>query len=197
MGMDGRGNSFMRYRVLIERIEAGNGPIGRTRLECTLQASLSRVFNRLKLTGWVDEEIDFANSKPGHGARISLNGTFRPTDHLELVLNSDYRFLDVMGGQRLFTAQVERLKATYTFSPRSFLRLIGQHARTDRDPDLYTFPVPAHDGSLSASALYAYKLNWQTVFYAGYGDEKALTDQREYEPGARSLFAKLSYAFQH
>lgn len=34
-----------------------------------------------------------------------------------------------------------RLKATYTFSSKSFLRLIGQHVKTDRDPALYNFAV--------------------------------------------------------
>jgi hypothetical protein len=91
---------------------------------------------------------------------------------------------------------VERLKATYTFSPRSFLRLIGQQDRTDRDPDLYIDSVDAHTGTLSFSSLYAFKLNWETVFFLGYGDEAALTEERRYEADSRSLFLKISYAFQ-
>ncbi|MGK2859317.1 MAG: DUF5916 domain-containing protein [Thermoanaerobaculia bacterium] len=196
VGMDGRWNSFMNFSLSTNKVEAGKGPISRTRLFYTLQANPGRIFNRLELTGWVGEEIDFANSRQGDGARIAFNATVRPTDHLELVLNTEYRYLDVEQGQRLFDAQVERLKATYTFNSRSYLRLIGQHVRTDRDPALYTSPVEEYSGTIDLSALFAYKLNWQTVLFIGYGDQSALTEQEEFEPAARSAFLKVSYAFQ-
>jgi hypothetical protein len=64
-----------------------------------------------------------------------------------------------------------------TLGPRSFLRLIGRQDRTDRDPDLYFDPVDPHSGSLTFSALYAFKLNRETVSYAGFGGEKALTEE--------------------
>ncbi|MCM2316661.1 MAG: carbohydrate binding family 9 domain-containing protein [Thermoanaerobaculia bacterium] len=196
VSMDGRWNSFMNFSFSSNEVEAGKGPIERNRLFYTLQANPGRVFNRLELTGWVGEEIDFANSRPGDGARIAFNATIRPTDHLELVANTEYRYLDVENGKRLFDAEVERLKATYTFNSRSYLRLIGQHVRTDRDPELYTFPVEEHTGTIDFSALFAYKLNWQTVLFVGYGDQSALTEAEEFEPAARSAFLKISYAFQ-
>lgn len=196
IAMDGRWNSFTRFSLASGRVEAGNGPIQRTRLLYTLQANPGRVINRLDLNGWVGEEIDFANSRPGNGAKIAFNATIRPTDHLELTANTEYRWLDVEHGQRLFDAQVERLKATYTFNSRSYLRLIGQHVRTDRNPDLYNSPVDAHSGTFDLSALFAYKLNWQTVFFLGYGDQSALTEAEEFEPASRSAFLKISYAFQ-
>ncbi len=62
---------------------------------------------------------------------------------------------------------------------------------------LYTFAVPAKSERFSSSALFAYKLNWQTVLYAGYGDEREFTDvTARLEPSARQAFAKLSYAWQ-
>src|SRR5687767_13193581 len=94
------------------------------------------------------------------------------------------------------TAQIERLKATYTFSARSLLRLIGQYVETDRDPGLYTFPVPGTDGSFAGSALYSYKLNWQTVLFLGYGDDRLLTERRDLVGTRRSVFFKISYAVQ-
>jgi hypothetical protein len=51
--------------------------------------------------------------------------------------------------------------------------------------------------SFSGSALFSYKLNWQTVLFAGYGDDRdyvPLTGQLEKTD--RAFFAKLSYAFQ-
>ena len=63
---------------------------------------------------------------------------------------------------RLFTALVARLRTQYTFSARMYVRLIGQWVETDRDPSLYTFEVADKDGDFSGSALFAYKLNWQS-----------------------------------
>ena len=59
------------------------------------------------------------------------------------------------------------------------------------------FPVAAKSALFNTSALFAYKLNWQTVFYLGYGDYRtfaATTDQLE--PRGRQAFAKVSYALQ-
>jgi len=46
------------------------------------------------------------------------------------------------------------------------------------------------------SALFAYKLNWQSVMFVGYGDDRELSDQRRLEHLDRQFFVKLSYAFQ-
>jgi hypothetical protein len=144
----------------------------------------------------------YACGRKGHGGRIALSGTLRPTNHLELVLNSSWRWLDVAsfdGGEerRLFTAQVERLKATYNFSSKMFLRLIGQYVSVNRDLSLYPSPdgVAVKDGSFSGSALFAYKLNWQTVLFLGYGDNRTLTADDRFEQASRQFFLKVSYAF--
>jgi hypothetical protein len=77
-----------------------------------------------------------------------------------------------------------------------FLRLIGQYVETKRDPSLYTFEVSRKDGAFSGSALFAYKVNWQSVLFLGYGDERLLTEGDSLERSARQLFLKISYAFQ-
>ncbi len=193
--MDVRWNSFIRFRIGNDKIRARDETLDRTQFHYTFQASPSRFFNRVRLDGWIGEEIDFANARVGDGARISLDATLRPTDHLELELDTEYRFLDVDGG-RLFDARVGRLRATYTFNARSFVRVIGQHVRTDRDPSLFDFPVAKHSGSNSISGLFAYKLNWQTVFFLGFGDADVLTDQDSFEAAEQSVFLKISYAWQ-
>ena len=100
------------------------------------------------------------------------------------------------GGARLFTAQVQRLKATYNFNARVFLRVIGQYVSTRRDPSLYVFEVPRRSGDFSGSALFSYRLNWQTALFVGYGDERALDERERLARTERQLFVKLSYAFQ-
>jgi hypothetical protein len=97
----------------------------------------------------------------------------------------------------LFTADVLRLRANYTFSARSWLRLIGQYVQTERDPALYTFPVEDESGAFSSSAVFAYKLNWQTVLFVGVADNQLYASATDgLEEADRSVFLKVSYAFQ-
>lgn len=46
---------------------------------------------------------------------------------------------------------------------------------------------------MNSSALFAYKLNWQTVFYAGYGDlREHLPASDQFEAAGRQWFTKMS-----
>jgi len=88
----------------------------------------------------------------------------------------------------------------YTFNRRSFIRLIGQREARRQDPALYGFdpPVPAKDTSIDYSALFAYKLNWQSVLYFGASEGQSWSPTTtDLEPSGRSIFMKVSYAFQH
>ena len=99
--------------------------------------------------------------------------------------------------ERLFTARVHRARATYNFDKRAFVRLIGQYVETERDPALYTFAVPEKVAAFDFSGLLAYKLNWQTVAFLGYGDRNAYLDTSDQlEKAGRELFMKVSYAWQ-
>ena len=200
-GMDGKWNSFMRFRYANDRVRTGDVVLPRQQFIYSVNANPSRAVSQLSLSGFVGQEIDFANNRRGHGADVALQGTVRPTNHLELRLRSSRRWLNVRApdtgrSERLFTAQVQRLRATYNFTARSFLRLIGQWVETNRDPSLFTSEVARRSGRFSGSALFAYKLNWQTVLFAGYGDNRALTETEDLAREDRQLFLKLSYAFQ-
>ena len=67
---------------------------------------------------------------------------------------------------------------------------------TTSDPALYPFPVDAKEGGFEGSALFTYKINWQTALYVGYGDERALDERDDLRRTSRQLFAKISYALQ-
>ena len=97
---------------------------------------------------------------------------------------------------RVFTSDIYRLRANDTFTARSFLRVILQGARTKRDPNLYSFPVGKQNGSITGSALFAYKLYWQSVLFVGYGDSREGVGEHSLEKFDRQFFLKLSYAFQ-
>jgi hypothetical protein len=209
VGMDGGWNSFGRFWVYDDRWRVAQPEtqptafreIPKQQFRFILQASPSQLVSGLYLEGALGQEIDFDNARPGHGATLTLGATFRPTDHLALRLDASRRWIDVRpdgGGpeSRLFTAQVERLKATYTFNSRCYLRLVGQYERTDRNPALYRALVDARGGSFAGSALVAYKLNWQSVMFLGYGDDRALDLDGRLNRAGRQFFLKLSYAFQ-
>jgi Domain of unknown function (DUF5916) len=200
VGMDGRWNSFMRFRYAFDEVASGVETFEREQFHFQIDASPSRRISFVSLFGNVGEEIDFLHSRLGDGGTASLRVTVNATDHLELRLNGDRRWLDVRGADgrrgRLFTADVGRLRATYTFTARAYLRLIGQWVETENDPALFSFEVPERSGDFSGSALFAYKLNWQTVLFVGYGDNRTLLDGDRLEPANRQVFLKVSYAFQ-
>lgn len=200
-GMDGRWNSFIRIEANRDDIKVGNAMFSRFRPYFTVQSSPGRILNNFTIEAYVGDEIDFSNARKGSGTTLIGSMTVRPNNKLEIRANASGRWLHVddptLGSGRLFSAQVERVRTSWSFNSRSFVRLIGQYVQTARDTTLYTFSVPRKDASFSFSSLFAYKLNWQTVFFIGYGDEREfdeITDRLQ--RSGRQAFAKVSYALQ-
>jgi len=180
---------------LAEQYRVGSDLLSENYLEYLVQVDPSRRFTRIALTGFAGQRIDFSNGRVGTGATVTLTSTIRPIDKLSFDTIASREWLDVRGG-KLYTAWVDRLKATYSFSAKSLVRVIGQYVSTDRNPNLYTFAINPHDAAFQGSVLYSYKLNWQTVVYVGYGDDRALTLNNDLARLDRSVFFKISYAFQ-
>jgi len=200
-GMDGKLNSFTRIELNRDDIRVDGRLLSRFRPRILVETNPGRVFDQIEVSAYVGDEIDFANAREGSGTTLVTELKLRPSVHLELRNDLSARWLDVDDGAgnsgRLFTAEIERLRATWSFDSRTFVRVIGQYIDTRRDPSLYTFAVPPRDADFSASVLFAYKVNWQTVFYLGYGDERTFTDVTgKLEKSAREAFAKVSYAWQ-
>jgi hypothetical protein len=200
IGMDAFLNSFVRLRMGFDKVRAGARTFDRTQLIYEIELSPSRVFNRVGINGNIGEQVDFDNSRPGDGATIVGFAVVRPTDHLELRFDGSRRWLNVDledgSNRRLFTASVARLRTQYTFTARAFLRVIGQYVETKRDPSIYTFEVDSREADFSGSVLLAYKINWQSVLFLGYGDTRTLDDDDKLQKETRQLFLKISYAFQ-
>jgi Domain of unknown function (DUF5916) len=200
-GADGKFQSFNRWRWADETVRAGNQLFQRNQLVYSTSWSINRLVPQVGVDGWIGQQVDFANIRLGRGASFSPYLTVRPTNHLETQLSAGVRWLNVNTGagsrDRLFTSQVERLRATYTFNSKLFLRTILQNERTNRNQSLYTFAVAQHGGDFATQLLFAYKLNWQTLIYLGYGDLRAATaDEGDLQPLNRQYFFKISYAFQ-
>lgn len=201
VGMDARWNSFVRIELNHDDIKVGPTMLSRFRPYVQVQSSPSRLVNNLTLSAYFGEELDFDNARKGTGATLSGNVTLHPNDHFEITPSSSARWVNVddpvLGSGRLFLAEVARLRTVWTFNPRAFVRLIGQYEGDSYNPGLYTFPVPSKDQHFSSSALVAYKVNWQTVVYLGYGDSRALADPNgKLVANGRQAFAKVSYAWQ-
>ena len=200
VGMDTRFSGFMQFRYIDNPTRAGSLLIDRHQFGYIVQFSPSRFLSYIGVNGTLGQDIDFENARPGRGPTVNGSATLHPTDHLELALVEDIRRLSVDDAagdsRRLFTQSVSRVRGTYTFTARLFTRVIAQYVSTTRDPSLYTFDVAAQSGTFGGSLLFAYKLNWQSVAFIGYGDDRELSDLNRLEPQDRQFFVKFSYAFQ-
>jgi hypothetical protein len=154
----------------------------------------------LGLNGNLGDALDFANARLGHELRLSPNVSARVGRNFEASLEHTWQQLDYASA-RVFTANLVQLRAVYSFSPRSFVRAILQHRRTERDPALHVDPVERRSTSVLTQLLYAYKVDPQTVFFLGWGQSGAGLTEAD---GARvptttlgrTLFLKLSWAWR-
>jgi hypothetical protein len=189
----------LRYTQDEQQVEGQLLEQNQVRLRVALAPSAT--FARLALWTYFGEAIDYDNAREGDGTGVQIEAILRSPEHLEIKLNAERNLLDVevpgVSGERLFTADLARARVTYTFTPRCYLRAVVQWVETERDPELYTFPVEAEESDLQTSLLLAYKWNWQSVVYLGYGDvETYLPSTKQREKASREIFLKLSWAFQ-
>jgi hypothetical protein len=205
IGFDGKWASSTRLRFSINGVRSGDKVLTRHQLLYSTQFTPSNKFSNIQLSGSAGEDVDFSNTRLGRGASAQFGATIRPTDHLELRYNQSLSWLNVnplpsqidADRARLFTAQVERIRATYTFNSKMFVRGIVQNVRTNRNQELFLNSINQHTGNVTSSLLFAYKLNWQTLLFLGLGDERDVdVADNKLQPASRQLFMKVSYAFQ-
>lgn len=202
LGLDvnGRRNLTGQLKLTHEYLRSGGRlfPVNQAAFYAILNPS--RGVPRLSLRAVVGSDVDYANTRLGRGAEIGLQLRARPLARLSVLADGTLGWLNVArpeGGRgRLFTAWVQRGEAIWHFDARASLRLIGQYVDTRRDPSLYRAPALRRSADLSGSALFTYRLDWQTALYLGYGNERSLDDAARLRPVARDFFFKLSYAFQ-
>jgi hypothetical protein len=143
------------------------------------------------------DQIDYANSRVGDQRRIQPQIDWNATRHLLVRLRYTRDRLSSQSGPTIFDAKLTDLRLTWQFNVRSFVRLTLQDQDIERNVDLYTnrFTDPS-TSTLATQLLYSYKLNPQTVLFAGYSEnsvEDNLTDGMQ--DAGRTLFFKFSYAW--
>jgi hypothetical protein len=140
------------------------------------------------------DEIDFANTRAAEILQLESALRYDFGLHLRARISHVLQRLDVPGG-RLFEANLAQASLVYQFTVRTFLRAILQYTGVERTPGLYLARVDASTERLFSQFLFSYKLNPQTVFFAGYSDN-ALGDERiDLTRQNRTLFVKLGYAW--
>jgi hypothetical protein len=171
-----------------EEILVGNQLLDQNYAIWLLQIDPHRRWPRITLQGRFGQGIDFGSARVGNQTNFTLATTVRPVDRVTFDVNATREWLDAQS-ERVYTATIERLKTTYSFSARSLVRIIGQYVDTKSGGGI-------HSGNFTGSVLYSYKLNWQTVLFAGYGDDRILNENANLLKADRSFFFKVSYAIQ-
>ena len=144
------------------------------------------------------EQIDFTNSRLAETRRYQPQIDWNATRHLLVRLRYTSEHLTTKEGALIFDAKLMDLRLTWQFNVRSFVRLTLQDQDIERNVAEYVNPATtdARTESLATQLLYSYKLNPQTVIYAGYSDSQLDHDlTSDLEMTGRTYFFKLSYAW--
>lgn len=143
------------------------------------------------------DQLDFANSRLGSEFRIEPSINWNVNRHLLLRLQHTAVQLESQDGETIFDAQVDDFRVTWQFNLRSFLRFTAQHQDVKRNVTLFlASDVDQRTTTVASQLLYSYKLNPQTLFFAGYSDNYVDGDGfSEQTRTDRTFFLKLSYAW--
>jgi len=143
------------------------------------------------------EQIDYANSRLADQRRFQPQIDWNATRHLLVRLRYTANRLSAKDGPAIFDAKLVDLRLTWQFNVRSFVRLTAQSQHIDRNVALYNDPsTDPRTKTLASQILYSYKLNPQTVLFAGYSDNQIDDDfTGNLEATGRTVFLKLSYAW--
>lgn len=139
--------------------------------------------------------VDLANNRVGDKLKIRPILNMNLGKHFEIRLRHTYETLDANGSE-VFTANLSDIRFTYQFNVNSFLRLAVIYTDLDRNKNNYIDDVDSQYKKLATQLLYSYKLNPQTVLFAGYSDTGYQDDDlSSITKEQRTLFAKFSYAW--
>lgn len=149
----------------------------------------------LSMYAEVGDKLDFRNNRLGEGLNLAPEVRFNADIHTQLALRHTYRTLDAAGAP-VFTANLTDLRLSYQFSVRSFLRLALIYSNIRQNPLNNRGEVSAKERTLGSQLLYSYKLNPQTLVFAGYSDQAFSDDDiTSLQRDQRTVFLKFSYAW--
>jgi hypothetical protein len=138
------------------------------------------------------DAIAYSEERLGEYLRISPEITWQINQHWRARLqhqNIDFDLDSDSGNNDLFDARITNFRLTYQIDILSFIRFTHQ--------DFINDGVEGRQRSSSNQLLYSYKINPQTLFFAGYSNQarQNLGFEQQTDTG-KNLFMKFSYAWQ-
>jgi len=165
-----RGTIFDLDRQIVE---FGINPTGRIRL-----AAFARF----------GDEIDLATARLGRTMILDPAIQLRLGKGLNLQLEYVRQTLDdADGGDRIFDVDIAQSRLVYQFNVRTFVRAVLQYQDFNRGA--------INEKDVFGQFLFSYKLNPQTVLFAGYDDTRFGENGIDITQTDRSFFLKVGYAF--
>ena len=143
-------------------------------------------------------QIDFANAQSAQVTELRPGGTFNIARGLSIEVRHTWQRLSRDGGD-VVRANLTDLRIGWQLDLRQRLRLALQRGDMVRDTELWTGVghVDQRERRIDMQLIYSYKINPRTALYAGYSEGRFANDTfNSLFPHDRSLFAKLSYAWQ-
>ncbi|MEW6336936.1 MAG: DUF5916 domain-containing protein [Acidobacteriota bacterium] len=150
--------------------------------------------SHLWLNATVGDNIDYTEAREGNRVLVQPGFWYRFGPHLRLELSYTGERMD-LDEDWLYEAQIAQLTAAWQFNARAFVRAIVQYVDSRYNVEQYREPPEAKSELLFTQFLFSYKLNPQTVLFAGYSDTSQGTDAYSLTRANRTVFAKIGYAF--
>jgi hypothetical protein len=180
---------FAGYQVARERFRDVEFD-GLRRLSLDLKSNFSERVN-LGVEVEIGRDIARNEAVPVVGKSLDLSGyvTLRPTARLRLSPQISYsRLTDLETGDAFFDGYIARMRTTYQFTRRFFLRTVFQYNQFSE--------------RLEIDPLLTYRINPFSAFYVGSThtydsfDGRTPADSRFYRQTERQIFFKFQYLFR-
>ncbi len=141
---------------------------------------------RFAAFGRFGDEIDLLTGRLGSTMILNPAIQLRLAKGLNLQLEYVRQQLDAQG-DRLFDVDIAQSRIVYQFNVRTFVRAVLQYQDFTRGP--------VNEKDVFGQFLFSYKLNPQTVLFAGYDDTRFGQNEIDITQTNRSFFLKVGYAF--
>ena len=156
-----------------------------------------QAFNNL----WVDmsvsggEKIDYSNNRLGDLYQYSAGIQANTGKHLTLSAYYSYSKMKHKG-EMVYTEAFVDFRASYQFNIQSYLDLTIVHTDMEFNDANNNWIYSEEDKQVLLKAVYAYKLDLNTVFYLGYSSAGVENDfVNGYKETEHTYFTKLSYSW--
>jgi hypothetical protein len=141
------------------------------------------------------ETIDFTNVRQVDFLQIEPSFDFKIGRHISGNFDYNHQVFETRGQQYL-KAVLTQGTLRYHLNVRTFVRAILQYRDVDRDLALFRpgIKLEPKEQTFFSQLLFSYKLNPQTVLFAGYSGNRAGTEDVDLTQRDRTFFVKLGYA---